>query len=373
MPPFDRRRSFPGGTAFGRTAPAVFTSDDLDRDLTALMQDPLYWRERDRDFADHVTRQFERVHGPDGPTPDGDGKRRGTLEVPRLRRRPGDERLKQPVGRDAPNRPDDVTRLQRALSETGDYTFTAPRERSGVMTPNLETAVTRYQRRTGLNPDGVVAPNGPTVQQIAAEAERGFSDTPVHAEPTPASDDLKGPSAPQDLLKTANAGSEAATANAEENETVKSDGTKNARSQCKEILDDLNKAHDTLNGFSENARQKSVEIENMRKAISKVADLEDYIKQEVWDAAVGAIFRRFFVPFAIYYEIKGDIERIDKLRTLRSMRKRLQDLLDENSKIHDGIKHQTKKVERLRAKYNDCRAKPAHEDRNESVPDVPVS
>ena len=171
MPPFDHRRAFPGRTASGRTTPAVFTSDDLDRDLTALMQDPLYWRERDRDFADHVTRQFERVHGPDGPTPDGDGKRRGTLEVPRLRRRPGDDRLKQPVGRYAPNRPDDVARLQRALSETGDYTFTAPRERSGVMSPNLDTAVTRYQRRTGLEPDGYVAPNGPTIQQIAAEAE----------------------------------------------------------------------------------------------------------------------------------------------------------------------------------------------------------
>ena len=37
MPPFDRRRSFPDRAAFGRTAPAVFTSDDLDRDLTALM------------------------------------------------------------------------------------------------------------------------------------------------------------------------------------------------------------------------------------------------------------------------------------------------------------------------------------------------
>jgi hypothetical protein len=121
--------------------------------------------------ADHVTRQFQRVHGPDGPTPDAEGKRRGTLEVPRLRRRPGDERLKQPVGRDAPNRPDDVARLQRALSETGDYTFTAPRERSGVMSANLETALTRYQRRTGLKPDGVVAPDGPTIQRVNAETE----------------------------------------------------------------------------------------------------------------------------------------------------------------------------------------------------------
>ena len=144
MPPFDFRRSFPARTTSRRPAPAVFTSDDLDRDLDALMQDPLYWRERDRDFADHVTRQFERLHGPDGPKPDAEGKRRGTLEVPRLRRRPGDDRLRQPVGRGAPNQPDDVTRLQRALSETGDYAFTAPRERSGAMSANLETALTRY-------------------------------------------------------------------------------------------------------------------------------------------------------------------------------------------------------------------------------------
>ena len=373
MPPFDRRRSFPDRAAFGRTAPAVFTSDDLDRDLTALMQDPLYWRERDRDFADHVTRQFERVHGAGGPAPDGDGKRRGTLEVPRLRRRPGDERLKQPVGRNAPNRPDDVTRLQRALSETGDYTFTAPRERSGVMSPNLDTAVTRYQRRTGLKPDGVVAPDGPTIQQIAAEAERGFSVTSAHAGPTPASGNVKSLSAPQDLLNTPNAGREAATAKAGEAEIAKSQDTKKTERQCKEILDELNEAHDTLNRFSENARQKSIEIENMRKAISIVADLEDYIKQEVWDAAVGAIRRRLLIPFAIYYEIKGDIERIDKFRTLQSMRGRLQDLLNENSNLHDDIKHQTKTVERLKAKYNDCRAKPAPEDRHESVPDVPVS
>jgi hypothetical protein len=42
MPPFDRRRPFRT-----HTTPAVFTSDDLDRGLTALLQDPLYWRERD--------------------------------------------------------------------------------------------------------------------------------------------------------------------------------------------------------------------------------------------------------------------------------------------------------------------------------------
>jgi hypothetical protein len=49
------------------------------------------------------------------------------------------------------------------------------------MTANLENAVTRYQRRTGLNPDGVVAPDGPTLQRVNAEAaeftDRAFSES----------------------------------------------------------------------------------------------------------------------------------------------------------------------------------------------------
>jgi hypothetical protein len=39
------------------------------------------------------------------------------------------------------------------------------------MSANLETALTRYQRRTGLKPDGVVAPDGPTIQRVNAEAD----------------------------------------------------------------------------------------------------------------------------------------------------------------------------------------------------------
>jgi hypothetical protein len=112
-----------------------------------------------------------RANGPDRAAPDDDGKRRGTLEVPRLRRRPGDDRLRQPVGRSAPNKPGDVARLQRALSDTGDYAFTAPRERSGVMSTGLDTALTRFQTRTGLKPDGYAAPVGPTIQRVNAETE----------------------------------------------------------------------------------------------------------------------------------------------------------------------------------------------------------
>jgi peptidoglycan hydrolase-like protein with peptidoglycan-binding domain len=156
-------------------------SGDLDADLRQLTGDPLYFRDRDPDYVDHVTRQFERIHGPDGPAPGPDGRRRGTLEVPRLRRRPGDHRLKRPVGRGGANDPDDVARLQRALSETGDYAFAAPRERSGVMSPNLETAVLRYQRRTGLDPDGYVVPDGPTIQRVNGEAAETAATPPLPA------------------------------------------------------------------------------------------------------------------------------------------------------------------------------------------------
>jgi peptidoglycan hydrolase-like protein with peptidoglycan-binding domain len=156
-------------------------SDDLDADLRQLTVDPLYFRDRDPDYVDHVTRQFERIHGPDGPAPGPDGKRRGTLEVPRLRRRPGDHRLKRPVGRGGANELDDVARLQRALSETGDYAFAAPRERSGVMSANLEAAVRRFQRRTGLKPDGYVAPDGPTIQRVNGEATDTTATPPLPA------------------------------------------------------------------------------------------------------------------------------------------------------------------------------------------------
>jgi chromosome segregation ATPase len=54
------------------------------------------------------------------------------------------------------------------------------------MSANLDTALTRYQRRTGLQPDGYAAPDGPTVQQIAAEAEA--DDTPPLPARKPGSD-----------------------------------------------------------------------------------------------------------------------------------------------------------------------------------------
>ena len=70
------------------------------------------------------------------------------------------------------------------------------------MSATLETALTRYQRRTGLKPDGVVAPDGPTIQRVNAEAAdtATMADTPATPPPparkpgsdvTPASPDKR--------------------------------------------------------------------------------------------------------------------------------------------------------------------------------------
>jgi hypothetical protein len=263
--------------------------------------------------ADHVTRQFERVHGPDGPTPDADGKRRGTLEVPRLRRRPGDNRLKQPVGRDAPNRPDDVARLQRALSETGDYTFTAPRERSGVMSANLDTAVTRYQRRIGLNPDGVVAPDGPTVQQIAAEAE---ADKGAQLRETAESE--KTVKTAPTVERSSSPPSEGTASNSEATEANRQPAESKACLQAKK--DHLNAQAD-LEDRKQNLASFQERVENINEAIKEIATGQDETMTEAaLDAFIKGVLRRFGLYGFIAYFVYEAVKRVDQYATIENLR-----------------------------------------------------
>ncbi|MDZ7714266.1 MAG: peptidoglycan-binding domain-containing protein [Rhodovibrio sp.] len=260
-----------------------------------------------------------------------------TLSQPGARRKPGGAagvRRGHPVdhGGGGADEPDDVTRLQRALSETGDYAFTAPRERSGAMSANLETALTRYQRRTGLDPDGVAAPNGPTVQQIAAGAERGCSDTSARTDLTRMPVDhasLKGHrKACIELLTQV---LRRRPLKPKSNETAKSDGANKRKSQCGNIRNELHAAHERLNDFSDNARDKSIEIESMRKAIAKVANLEEFgrtrsIGMPPWARCCGPFSR----PVAVAYDMPGDIVRITNTRDATRYQGRLQELLDES-------------------------------------------
>jgi hypothetical protein len=322
--------------------------------------------------ADHVTRQFERVHGPDGPTPDAEGKRRGTLEVPRLRRRPGDDRLKKPVGRDAPNRPDDVARLQRALSETGDYTFTAPRERSGVMSANLENAVTRYQRRTGLKPDAYVAPDGPTIQQIAEEAGRGSSGGPTQPQSTKITEDLAPLQGANGLTETSETQPILANTAASQAKTAEVDPRKERKRQCAAIQKEIHNAHKRVNSWSEQARAKSIEIQNVREAIAELANLEKFIKEQVWGEVVGRALRRYPAA-ALVIEVVDGIKNVNTVRSADKLMNQLQKLLRENAGLHDALDEEIQELEQLKADYNECLAKPAPEDRNENSPAVPTS
>jgi hypothetical protein len=241
------------------------------------------------------------------------------------------------------------------------------------MSPNLETALTRYQRRTGLKPDGYAAPDGPTVQQITAEAERGFSDTQARAELTSTSGNLVSLNHTDRLPETANAGPDSTAANADESQTARTDTPKKRKSQCGDIKNELHAAHEHMNRLSDKAHDKSIEIDNMRKAIAKVANLEKFVKQEVWDGAVGVFLRRVVPPVAVVHELKGDIERINTLSTLRNMRGQLQGLLNANKDLHDQIENQMETVERLKAEYTACLATVAPEDRSETAPGVPAS
>jgi hypothetical protein len=287
--------------------------------------------------ADHVTRQFERVHGPDGPTPDAEGKRRGTLEVPRLRRRPGDDRLKKPVGRDAPNRPDDVARLQRALSETDDYTFTAPRERSGVMSANLETALTRYQRRTGLKPDGVVAPGGPTVQQIAAEAEanveKGFGESETF-ERLPASNQET-----EDLQKD-----DPTAGNPEAWEEPPSESP-----ACQQAKVDMVNFSDNLEAARDQLQEEQKRLENVEEALREIQHGRSRgLAERAMDRLIRRVLVRLGLVGLIVYVIYKGEQIIDRAATMDKLNDRRTSLQNEVEIQKQRVQEHLKKVEDAR-------------------------
>ena len=92
--------------------------------------------------------------------------------------------LSAPVGRDAPNRPEDVKSVQILLNrlppESGaaQGTGPAPLAEDGRFGPQTLAAILGLQRRIGLEaPDGVVDPDGPTLRHLTADLAPAFSAT----------------------------------------------------------------------------------------------------------------------------------------------------------------------------------------------------
>jgi len=152
------------------------TVADLERDveerLRGLMRDPLYWKRRDPDFTAHVGRQFDRVFGTGPVEHDATGRmiqpraKRFDLESFRPPPRREDLRLAAPVGPGARNRRDDVVGLKKTLAGAGLFEFDPilePSERAGE---DFLRAIRDVQAGLGLEPDGLVAPGGPTAKAL---------------------------------------------------------------------------------------------------------------------------------------------------------------------------------------------------------------
>jgi hypothetical protein len=343
------RHPRPPGPPTGRTdPPRRIDSDDLDRDLAALVDDPMYWRDRDPDYVNHVGRQFERVHGPGGPALGPDGKRRGSLEVPGLRRRPGDDRLSAAVGRDAPNRPGDVAKVQRGLAETGDYAFTAPRERTGQPSPDLDRALVSFQTRKGLEPDGRAAPKGPTVQAMAAGAEGAAGSETSRSRERPAgSDDADTP------VRANASGSDPIEAG---ERTPGSDARRDDKRDCEAIKAERDKALDKLHALNEEALRIQDEVAEIEDAISELQDAEEQLKEMAYDRAISTVLRRIHPAIEIAYQIYGGLRKYDHMQTLENLRETRQTLLEKQVDAVNKVEDQNARVESLTDDYEACKA-----------------
>ena len=240
------------------------------------------------------------------------------------------------------------------------------------MSANLDTALTRYQRRTGLKPDGVVAPGGPTVQQIAAEAERSSSGSLAQTQSTEITEELVPLQRAKELIEKSEIQPKNSGAAASQPNTAEVDPRKNRKRNCAAIQKKIHNAHKRVNARSEEAHAKSIEIQNIREVVAELANLEEFIKEQIWGEVVGRALRRYPAA-ALVIEIVDGIKHVNTVKTADKLMDKLQKLLQENAALHDALEEEIQEPEQLKADYNECLAKPAPEDRNENSPVVPTS
>ena len=77
-----------------------------------------------------------------------------------------------PVGPGAANRPRDVTRIEALLAAAGHLDLKSTAGTTGVFGKRVESALRRAQRTVGVEADGVLNPNGPTLAALT-KADRG--------------------------------------------------------------------------------------------------------------------------------------------------------------------------------------------------------
>lgn len=85
--------------------------------------------------------------------------------------------LSAPVGRDnAPNRKQDVAKVETLLGQTGHYDIQRLQGPTGYWGLVGDRAVKDFQRENGLKADGLLNPDGPTIVSLKSRVEDIFKD-----------------------------------------------------------------------------------------------------------------------------------------------------------------------------------------------------
>ena len=150
-----------------RTADAAVGDTPTERVVARLKKlnaDPVRFDFGDEDVVRFVDRQWERVFG------DGDAPRTTTFETFRPRVTRDDAVLDGPVGAGASNHPLDGFRAKMLLNRAAGFPFRPGEEDFGEVGPRVVSAIKRFQAERGLAPDGIIHPDGPTIQVLDREA-----------------------------------------------------------------------------------------------------------------------------------------------------------------------------------------------------------
>jgi hypothetical protein len=205
------------------------------------------------------------------------------------------------------------------------------------MSTGLDTALTRFQTRTGLKTDGYAAPKGPTVQQIAAEAEagvtKGFAQR-APGEAAPGSDQPAPDLPPSDPMES-------------EPETWEKPPSESAA--CEQAKVDFVNFSANLEAARDQLQEEQKRLENVEQALREVSQGRSRgLAEKVFDRLIAAILRRLgLAGLIVYVIIKGE-RVIDRISTTNNLRSRRQSLKNEIEIQKEEVQERLEKVEEAR-------------------------
>ncbi len=87
--------------------------------------------------------------------------------------------IERPVGERETNRSDDLEAVRNVLAEHGLCQRTVTGQRNANFKPDLTAGIRIFQRKAGLEPDGLVIPGGPTAHALAFGGEVRVAPVPA--------------------------------------------------------------------------------------------------------------------------------------------------------------------------------------------------